>query len=531
MKLVPAKLAVVLFGDRLTAAVVDGKRVEAFTVDAENPAAALRAELDARKVSTRTVALGLSRALVSVKPIELPAVGGEVRDMVRFELERHLPYATEDTPFDYAPLPAESSGQAAAGAGQRVLVAAADRRLVDTALRLAEDTHLRPSALTVASHDLLALARPERGRRTVWVHRWGGGADLLFLVGPTIVSSRNIGNGDEDVVADEIQRSLASLRWKQCDAVWLSGDDATMAADGALGRLGAPVTEPAYVPRMRALLAELPEDSRGTMQLALASTGSRRLHGLDLLPLSLRPRRLTRAQLVTAGMAAAAVLLVVAALLVPGYRERQHLNRINAEVGRLDPEVRAVERVLRELERKRKMLATVDAIESNAIRPLPVLRELTEVLPNDAWLTTVSLDSKGVELTGQAAAASALIPLLENSPRLERVEFSSPVTRGRDREQFRIRATWEAGGAQIPVAQTSAAPAAPAVPAGAGAAMPPALTPPAAGRGAAPVTQPTPGAPPAPRVQQPPAASEQGPSEGPLSPARRPRNPRPPGRS
>jgi hypothetical protein len=48
-----------------------------------------------------------------------------------------------------------------------------------------------------------------------------------------------------------------------------------------------------------------------------------------------------------------------------------------------------------------------------------------------------------VELTGQATAANQLIPLLENSPRLEKVEFASPVTKGRDKEQFRIRASWE----------------------------------------------------------------------------------------
>src|SRR5207237_6436422 len=113
----------------------------------------------------------------------------------------------------------------------------------------------------------------------------------------------------------------------------------------------------------------------------------------------------------------------------------------------MEPDVKAVDRVLRDLERKRKLLATVDGVEAAGIRPLPVLRELTEILPNDAWLTTVSLDAKGVELTGAASAASTLIPLLENSPRLERVEFASPVTRGRDsREQFRIRAAWEAPG-------------------------------------------------------------------------------------
>jgi len=143
--------------------------------------------------------------------------------------------------------------------------------------------------------------------------------------------------------------------------------------------------------------------------------------------------------------------------------------------------------VLRDLERKRKLLATVDSAEAAGIRPLLVLRELTEILPNDAWLTTVSLDAKGVELTGAASAASALIPLLENSPRLERVEFSSPVTRGRDnREQFRIRAAWERDGATA--VATGAAPA-------------PAPTPPPPGV-VAPAPPPSPGGP-APAPAQP----------------------------
>src|SRR5262245_60570416 len=103
-------------------------------------------------------------------------------------------------------------------------------------------------------------------------------------------------------------------------------------------------------------------------------------------------------------------------------------------------------------------------MEAAAMRPLPVLRELTDLLPTDAWLTTLSFDQKGVELTGQAAAASALIPILENSPRLERVEFASPVTRGREKEQFRIRAAWELA----PVATAPTAATGPATPAAGG---------------------------------------------------------------
>src|SRR2546430_7858395 len=188
-------------------------------------------------------------------------------------------------------------------------------------------------------------------------------------------------------------------------------------------------------------------------------------------------------------MAAATAVLGILALLAPGWREQRHLSRIDAEIARMDPDVKAVDRGLGDLERKRKLLAAVDGAEAAGIRPLPVLRELTEILPTDAWLTTLSLDAKGVELPGAASAASTLIPLLENSPRLERVEFSSPVTRGRDnREQFRIRAAWEAGGAVAPTA------GAPAMPPGVVPAPPPRIVGP---------PPPTPRAPPATPPQTP----------------------------
>src|SRR5438132_707522 len=343
MNFKPLRLSVVLLGDRLAIAALRGARVETFIVEAENPADALRAELEARGLPARNAFFALSRSVVTVKPIDLPPVAGDVRQMVGFELERHLAFSPENASYDFVPLPPDPSAERAATAEQRVLITAADQRVVESAVRLATDAHLRAVSLTVAAHNLPTLAR---------------------------------------------------------------------------------------LPR------------------AVAVAAGRGVRPLELLPAAVRPRRLTRAQSITVGMAAATVLLGIIALLAPGWREQRHLNRINAEINRLDPEVKSVDRVLRELERKRKLLATVNGVEAAGVRPLPVLRELTELLPGDAWLTTVSLDAKGVELTGAASAASALIPLLENSPRLERVEFSSPVTRGRDnKEQFRIRAAWEAAGA------------------------------------------------------------------------------------
>jgi Tfp pilus assembly protein PilN len=456
LKFAPLRLAVVMLGDRLSVAAIQRDRQETFTIDAENAGAALRAELDARGLAARRVAIGLARSAVTVKPIELPAVAGLTREMVKFELERHLPIPADDAAFDFVPLPTEAEPESAASEGKRVLIVAADRRVVDAALRLAEEAKLRPMSITVAAHELIALVETDRRQRVAWLHRTGDSADLLLLHGSTLVWSRCFPATDDATLVAETRRSFAGARWRECDAVWVSGDGAAAAA---LLDLGVPISDPPWTARARRHLAEITEP-RGAAELAVATASSRGIRPLDLIPSAIKPRRLTRQEMFTGGVLVATVLLALAALLVPGYRESRSLGRLNAEIARIDPEVRAVERVARELERKRQLLATLEKIGTGALQPLPVLRELTDVLPSDAWVTYLAFDAKGLELTGQAGAASTLIPLLENSPRLERVEFASPVTRGRDREQFRIRAAWETP-APAPPAPTVKAPATP----------------------------------------------------------------------
>jgi Tfp pilus assembly protein PilN len=466
------------------AAVLRRRQIETFLVDAENLAAALRAELDQRKITARSLAIGLPRAAATVKPIDLPTAEGDVRDMMRFELERHLPSGGEEASFDYLTLPQPETVDP--GGGRPVLIAAADKRVIESALRLAEEARLRPVSLTVAAHNLPALVVRPRGQRVVWLHRIGDQAvEVLFLAAGQLVFSRSLSASDDAALVQDIERSFGIIRWRGCDAVWVSGDFDPLVT-GELAVLGAPVTEPAYTPLARRWLAGI-DTPRGESELAIA-VAARRARPLELLPEPLRPRRLTRAQLITAGALAATLLLAVTALLVPGVRQTRRLASINARIASMDGEVRGVEATVRELERKRRLFTTVQTIQAASVRPLPVLRELTELLPTDAWLTMLSLDTKGVELTGQAGAAAALIPLLENSPRLERVEFSSPVTRGRDREQFRIRAAWEvtpgtvlAAPAAVPTAPVRPTP--PPAPAG----PPPASPPPQA-------TSPAPGA-------------------------------------
>jgi Tfp pilus assembly protein PilN len=464
----PLRLAIVMLGDRLSVAAIQRDRHEVFTIDAENPGVSLRAELDARNLVARKVAIGLVRSAVTVKPIELPSIAGETHEMVKFELERHLPIPADDAAFDFVPLPPEPEADGTPGEGRRVLIAAADRRVIDVALRVCEEAKLRPVSITVAAHDLVALVTTEGQQRVAWLHRTGDVIDLLLLQGPDLVWSRSFPAADDETLVNETRRSLAGARWRECDAVWVSGDGAAAAA---MLDLGVPVSDPPWTEAAQRNLADL-GDPRGAAELAVATASRRGIRPLDLIPAAIKPRRFTRQEKLTGAVLAVTVVLALIALFLPGFREGRRLARLNAEIARIDPEVKTVERAARELERKRQLLATLEKAGTGALQPLPLLRELTEIIPGDAWITYLAFDAKGVELTGQAGAASTLIPLLENSPRLERVEFASPVTRGRDKEQFRIRASWEA---------PSAAAQAPPVPAAKAPGPPPVMAPPAAG--------------------------------------------------
>jgi general secretion pathway protein L len=395
-----------------------------------------------------------------VKALELPrAAGGQLADMVAFELERHVPFSPEDMRFAWTPLASAAEG------GVRVLVAACERRTVDGALRLLEEPGLKPAALTVACHDLPALlARRTKPRWAVWAHRSGGATDLVCLAQGRPELSRTVLAANADALADEVAATVTLLGWRECDAIWVSGDGAEeFLASAALAELAASVSGPPWSPAAQALLAKLPPSDSGRATLALAvALGSRRPE-LDLLPIELRPRTYSTGQLVTAGMVGVTALLGLALVVGQGYKQQRHVARLSEAIRQLDPEVKTVERLAAELAQKKRLIETIEAIETVDVRPLPIMRELTERLPQDAWLRTLSMDKQGLEITGQAGAANQLIPLLENSPSLTRVEFTAPVTKAGDKEQFRIKAGWKSPAKPEPPA-AAPRPAAPAGP-------------------------------------------------------------------
>jgi len=423
-------------------AVLSGReKVECVAFDAaENLGALVAQELDSRGYKRRRLRVGLDRSLAVVKVLELPRTeGGNLGEMVRFELDRHVPFPAEDIACDWRLNPGRADGPF------RVLVGACDSRRVDQALGLVRETRRRPATLSIACHDLCGLLpRKIETKRAAWAHRHDGRTDLVFLGRGVVRLSRSVPAETPLELVREIQRSMALVQWRDCEVLWISGDESErLLSSPSLAELGAAVSAPPYSREALALVESLPEERHGAAVLALAVAFGSRRPRIDFLPLALRPRRASPGQLVTAVMLAMTVLLGLGVLGAQVWQRERYLTRVSEEIRRLDPEVKAVERLAAEVAQKKRLVTALERVQARGLHPLPFMRDLTALVPQDSWLQALSMDSQGVEIIGQAGTASALIPTLEASPWLERVEFTSPVTKGQDKEQFRLRGSWE----------------------------------------------------------------------------------------
>jgi Tfp pilus assembly protein PilN len=412
----------------------------AFSVPAdEDTASAIQRQLREAGVRARRAQIGLPRRAVIAKPIELPVVpGADLRRMVGFELERHLPFPPADALFDFEVLPGE------AGRPVRVLLVAVERRSQERLRQLVREAGLVPRLVGVAMHSLARLVTgdPAGGRIVVWLE--ANEAELAVVVHGRVVTSRQFpvpedAEARKQRLEAEIGRTLAAL----------SEADRHEVTEIVVGGLPPPALA-AGMP-VRAGIDPPPDfvalDHTSLPALAVALERPGRKPPLaNLLPDELRPRPFPWPLAATAALALLALGIGAAIPAMTFMQERHALAALDARIARLAPKVERAERLAAEVERARRELATLRSFEEQGLHPLPVLKELTDTLPGDAWLTNLSVDRSGLELAGFANAASQLIPLLEASPALERVEFTSPVTKGRDREQFRLRASWERRG-------------------------------------------------------------------------------------
>jgi general secretion pathway protein L len=137
------------------------------------------------------------------------------------------------------------------------------------------------------------------------------------------------------------------------------------------------------------------------------------------------PSRRRRRQLAWAFCAALAAAVVV----TPFVRQSVQLHTVEARIDALHPAV-AEANTLRH--RAAAAAAGDDVIEAERLRvgdPLRALAAATDALPDDTWLTDLTLHQRKVTMAGQSQDAVRLISRLSAETSLRDPSFTSPVTR------------------------------------------------------------------------------------------------------
>jgi len=427
------------------------------------------------------VTLGVPRGEFILRRFETPPVKARnLPALVGFEMDRHLPGRRDDFLCGW-----RVDGRTADG-GYLVLLGATRKAVAERPVALLRRANLVPASIQPESFALADLLRRAAGVK----------GDVLF-----------IDLGQTTVALDFIRRGRPELSWivPIADPKWKVSPPPHEAAAAPESASGAATQSQEAAQRLGVLLAErlasplFRESFPGGVlpEVHIGGFGANRRHLLeslqtgqdapprlfspwplvhwakppaDLTPylsalalafagdvsrparLELDPERqeeLHRAPSLRLSVALALMLIavLVAHLGAYGLRQQRQLALADLEIRTLKEKMAKVDEVNRLVQAQRLKLDYLLVTVRGRARPTEILRELTGLLPDTAYLSELNFRERTVEITGLAPSASQLLPVLETSPLFKGVEFSAPiVAQGAGLERFRIRLRLEAAG-------------------------------------------------------------------------------------
>lgn len=116
-------------------------------------------------------------------------------------------------------------------------------------------------------------------------------------------------------------------------------------------------------------------------------------------------------------------------IVAPLYIENKKIEEIDRQIQVRKDEVKKIEALKKDIDLLKKDIDTINSFKMDRHMTLNILKEFTSVVPKGAWLTRLRITEKAVEIEGYASSATDLLPKLEASGLLQKVEFASPTFR------------------------------------------------------------------------------------------------------
>jgi general secretion pathway protein L len=376
------------------------------------------------------VCLSIPKAWAVIKTMEFPAAVKEnLSNVVAYELDRITPFTAEEAFYDFRVLD-EKDGKLT------LMVVAAKIDVVRPYIDALKERGIAVSRLTVNLSAIETLCRSldEKTDKVFVEIKREGFEGALFLNGAIAGTSAGaFPSEDEREKVDLLLGEIAPL----IDILKNQGKSAEVVIHlhepnpAFKELLKIQVTQPVRFLNETDIRIAISDSEKSVPYTAIGGVLESlwpRANGLNLLSKGYHekfkaPMVLTiLLLLVILGMW---ILYLIAPLRIEGNR----LEEIDRQIASRKGEVKKIEALKKELESLNTEISDINNFKGNRRMALDILRELTTVLPKNAWLSRVRITGTTVELEGYASSATGLLPKLEASLHFGKAEFASPTFR------------------------------------------------------------------------------------------------------
>jgi len=416
---------------------------------------------------TENVVISIPRSKLTLQSFELPSPDRKsVDSMMEFELERHFSSSIEN--FYYSNHITVKEGNQ-----YHIVCAAINKEVAKYYLDLLGKLNLKPTVLDVSTFANLNLLWPNGENQetlSVLADLSLNSIDISILNNRTLEFSRSIPVNDPEyrkaflspetqektlesvsdriarVVVEEIENALASCRniddSISVEAIHISGGGPF--APYLASRLEAATGVQVFrLQPPRLINPSVPKNFSMAFMATSLGLAFRELKQ-NLVEANLLPESLTTTYKKKISIKKTAALALATLLFVIGFMANQniHNNKILASLDKQLDEIKAqmgpLEKVDLEYETLQKYISTLNRIdEINPIK-LPLLTELSRIIPKDTWVKKIQFKKGKMELKGISKSASQLVPIVESSSHFRDTRFMGTIITEPIGEKFTI---------------------------------------------------------------------------------------------
>ncbi len=394
----------------------------------EGLASSVALAVDALGVPKAEITLGIPKTWAVIRNAEFPSTVAEsISDVLSYEIDRFTPFKSEEAFYDF---------RVVSGDGEKLclLLAAVKADLLSPYVSALEEKGFTVKRVTVNLSSVGTLCRfADKCMDSVFVKvkekEYEG---TVFSEGyVTSAFAGSFGAADERARLDAIMAEIDPLMEAQkkegkSPTVMVSLRDRNPSFKEMLKlKAAAPLEflEETEIP-LGVPARDIPYEAAGGVVESLWP----KARGLNLLAKGRREKE-RQPVAVSIVLVAALVVLGIIYLVSPLRIEGNRIQEIDRQIDMRKEDVRKVEALKKDIENAQAEISTIEDFRAARPMTLTIIRELTTILPKSAWLTRVRITETTVEIEGYASSATELLPKLEASKYLQKVEFSSPTFR------------------------------------------------------------------------------------------------------